>query len=107
VDAFIKFLFASFLIFQTVHWFVFQLYRIKLDHQPTPVTELQAQRILLHVRLILFWLLSDYYTERMKEAYYLAFNSPEVSKTTSEAIRRSMKWRMVRGLPKMQKKQIA
>lgn len=104
IERVIEFLIGCFFVFQIGNWFTFQFYRMKLDRQPMPVTELQAQRIRLHVQLIWFWLLSDYYTDRMKEAYYLTYNSPEVSKETAESIRRNMKWRMVRGLPKMQVK---
>ena len=41
----------------------------------------------------------------MKEIYYLVYNSPEVKLETIEKMRRSVGRRMVRGLPKLQKRQ--
>ncbi|WP_428909689.1 hypothetical protein [Niallia sp. Krafla_26] len=96
----------AFLVFQTINWFVLQAYRVKLDFQKHSITQAQAERCLLHIRLMYFWLLSDYYTGRMTEIYYLAYESPEVSIETVERMRRSMKRRMVRGLPKQQQKRV-
>ena len=67
-----------YLVFNTINWFVLQAYRVKLDFQKTSVTQTQAERIVLHIRLMYFWLQSDYYTDRMKGLYYLDYNSPEV-----------------------------
>ncbi|WP_028273267.1 hypothetical protein [Atopococcus tabaci] len=84
----IKMLIGLFLVLQTVNWFALQIYRIKLDRQSEPVTQLQAERVVLHIRLIYFWLLSDYYTSRMQEIYYLLYENPEVNPKTTQKLRR-------------------
>lgn len=102
VKAILVLLIIIFFIFQTANWFILQAYRIKLNFQKNPVTQMQAERLLKQIRFIYFWLMSSYYTSRMKEIYYLAYNSPEVEVETVEKLRRSIGRRMVRGLPKLQ-----
>lgn len=70
------------LVINTINWFVLQAYRVKLDFQKTSVTQAQAERMVLRIGLMYFGLQSDYYTDRMKELYYLAYNSPEVHPET-------------------------
>lgn len=104
IKAVLAILLIIFFIFQTANWFVMQAYRIKLDYQKTPVTQKQAERLLKQVRFIYFWLMSSYYTNRMKEVYYLMYNSPDVELETIEKMRKSVGRRMVRGLPKLQER---
>ena len=99
---FLILLLVLFLVFETINWFTMTTKLLKYNFQKEHISEEQAKGILKHVRLIYFWLSSPYYFNKLREAYYIVLNSPNVSKETQENLRKSLVRRFVRGLPKVQ-----
>lgn len=90
-----------FFAFETINWFVLQSLRIKMKLQKGYTTEAQATRVLKQVRFIYFWLSSDYYFNRLRELYFMVYESPEVSFETKQALYKSLSRRFVSGLRKV------
>lgn len=93
--------FISFLVFETINWFIFAGKMMKYNFQKESITEEQAIGLLKHIRLIYFWLSSPYYFNKLRESYSLVFSSSSVSDKTKEEMRKSLTRRFVKGLPKV------
>ena len=74
---------------ETINWFVLQTLRLKMKFQKGHVTQ---------VRLIYFWLSSPYYFDRLREIYFLVYESPDVELETKNALYKSLSRRFVSGL---------
>jgi uncharacterized membrane protein YwzB len=89
-----------FLLFETINWFRLQSLRLKIKFQKHHCTQEQANIILKRVRLIYFWLSSDYYYNRLRELYFFVYESPEVSYEIKDGLYHSLSRRFVKGLTK-------
>ena len=101
MEKFLVSIIVLFFVFETVNWFILQTIRTKVVFQSHPCTEQQAKRMLRHVRLIYFWLSSDYYWTRMQDTYAVVVASPDVSNETKRELYKSLHRRFVKNLVKV------
>jgi uncharacterized membrane protein YwzB len=94
----IAILLILFFAFETINWFTLQALRMKMKFQKHHATQEQATRVLKQVRLIYFWLSSDYYFNRLRELYYFVYESPEVQIETKDGLYKSLTRRFVKDL---------
>lgn len=63
------------------------------------ITEKEANRFLKSMRFVLWVPYTTKYFTRMREAYRYIYESPLVSFETKRKLHKSLKWRLVKGIP--------